>query len=144
MSGCRMPDPHARRTDYSTSPFCRVHKVSSYLCRPSHSLQQQHWSSRCTMIRQLLPSIRCIGTIGNALISSIAKRGFVATNPIWAKKMPDRPPPVNDDEFTESYLKGSGPGGQKIVGWPHYWQSICVLFLTRLLEPMSQVLCGSC
>ncbi|KIN06165.1 hypothetical protein OIDMADRAFT_17193 [Oidiodendron maius Zn] len=28
--------------------------------------------------------------------------------------MPDRPLPVREDEFTESYLKGSGPGGQKI------------------------------
>lgn len=71
------------------------------------------------MIRQLLPSIRCIGTTDNASISLIAKRSFAATNPIWAKKMPDRPPPVNDDEFTESYLKGSGPGGQKIVGLPY-------------------------
>jgi hypothetical protein len=134
-----------KETD-STSPFCRVRKVTSY-CVAFHipfNLQQQYWSSRCTMIRQLLPSIRCIGIIGNALISSIAKRGFVATNPIWTKKMPDRPPPVNDNEFTESYLKGSGPGGQKIVRQVHYWQSICVLFLTRLLEPMSQVLCGSC
>ncbi|KAE9374483.1 hypothetical protein N431DRAFT_464726 [Stipitochalara longipes BDJ] len=28
--------------------------------------------------------------------------------------MPDRPPLVHEDEFTESFLKGSGPGGQKI------------------------------
>jgi peptide chain release factor len=33
--------------------------------------------------------------------------------------MPDRPPPVSEDEFTESYLKGSGPGGQKIVSQSH-------------------------
>jgi hypothetical protein len=29
--------------------------------------------------------------------------------------MPDRPKPLNEDEFTEAFLKGSGPGGQKIV-----------------------------
>ncbi|KAH8799011.1 peptide chain release factor class I/class II [Hyaloscypha sp. PMI_1271] len=28
--------------------------------------------------------------------------------------MPDRPPLVHENEFTESFLKGSGPGGQKI------------------------------
>ncbi|PMD65165.1 uncharacterized protein K444DRAFT_483786, partial [Hyaloscypha bicolor E] len=28
--------------------------------------------------------------------------------------MPDRPPLVHEDQFTESFLKGSGPGGQKI------------------------------
>ena len=33
----------------------------------------------------------------------------------WGKKMPDRPPLVQEEEFTESFLKGSGPGGQKIV-----------------------------
>ncbi|KAI0998971.1 hypothetical protein K3495_g9226 [Podosphaera aphanis] len=30
------------------------------------------------------------------------------------KKMPDRPPPVAEAAFTEVFLKGSGPGGQKI------------------------------
>jgi hypothetical protein len=30
--------------------------------------------------------------------------------------MPPRPPPVNEDDITEAFLKGSGPGGQKIVG----------------------------
>ncbi|CAL3965974.1 unnamed protein product [Diplocarpon coronariae] len=28
--------------------------------------------------------------------------------------MPDRPQPVDETEFTEAFLKGSGPGGQKI------------------------------
>ncbi|KAI9049484.1 hypothetical protein LZ554_006515 [Drepanopeziza brunnea f. sp. 'monogermtubi'] len=28
--------------------------------------------------------------------------------------MPDRPQPVDESEFTEAFLKGSGPGGQKI------------------------------
>ncbi|EKD13515.1 uncharacterized protein L3040_008617 [Drepanopeziza brunnea f. sp. 'multigermtubi'] len=28
--------------------------------------------------------------------------------------MPDRPQPVDESEFTEVFLKGSGPGGQKI------------------------------
>lgn len=29
--------------------------------------------------------------------------------------MPDRPGPVDEKEFSEAFLKGSGPGGQKIV-----------------------------
>ncbi|KHJ36305.1 putative peptidyl-trna hydrolase domain-containing protein [Erysiphe necator] len=28
--------------------------------------------------------------------------------------MPDRPGPVDEKEFSEAFLKGSGPGGQKI------------------------------
>jgi hypothetical protein len=45
----------------------------------------------------------------------IAQRGIAASPVAWARKMPDRPPPVNEAEFTEAFLKGSGPGGQKIV-----------------------------
>ncbi|PVH85502.1 hypothetical protein DL98DRAFT_650925 [Cadophora sp. DSE1049] len=41
-------------------------------------------------------------------------RGIAATSPAWAKKMPDRPQPLDESEFTEAFLKGSGPGGQKI------------------------------
>jgi hypothetical protein len=33
--------------------------------------------------------------------------------------MPTRPKPLPEDEFTESFLKGSGPGGQKIVSRRH-------------------------
>jgi len=54
--------------------------------------------------------------VQNVLISSTVKRGITASSPSWLKKMPDRPPLVNEEEFTESFLKGSGPGGQKIVG----------------------------
>ncbi|OWP00467.1 hypothetical protein B2J93_778 [Marssonina coronariae] len=42
-------------------------------------------------------------------------RSISASLPAWAKKMPDRPQPVDETEFTEAFLKGSGPGGQKIV-----------------------------
>jgi peptide chain release factor len=46
---------------------------------------------------------------------SIARRGIAASAAACARKMPDRPPLVHEDQFTESFLKGSGPGGQKIV-----------------------------
>ncbi|KAE8447371.1 hypothetical protein EG329_010785 [Mollisiaceae sp. DMI_Dod_QoI] len=49
-----------------------------------------------------------------AATALIANRGVAASSSLWAKKMPDRPPPVDEDEFTEAFLKGSGPGGQKI------------------------------
>jgi hypothetical protein len=42
-------------------------------------------------------------------------RGITASSPACAKKMPDRPALVDESEFTEAFLKGSGPGGQKIV-----------------------------
>ncbi|KAF8851132.1 hypothetical protein BDZ45DRAFT_708029 [Acephala macrosclerotiorum] len=44
----------------------------------------------------------------------IARRGIKTSSSGWARKMPDRPPLLDEDEFTEAFLKGSGPGGQKI------------------------------
>ncbi|TAQ85634.1 hypothetical protein B7494_g6044 [Chlorociboria aeruginascens] len=42
------------------------------------------------------------------------KRGITVSSSKWQKKMPDRPPAIKDEDFTEAFLKGSGPGGQKI------------------------------
>ena len=38
-----------------------------------------------------------------------------ATAPALAKSLPPRPKPPPESEIEEFYLKGSGPGGQKIV-----------------------------
>ncbi|CCU77356.1 Peptidyl-tRNA hydrolase domain containing protein [Blumeria hordei DH14] len=43
-----------------------------------------------------------------------ACRSITSSLATRAKKMPDRPALINEDEFTEVFLKGSGPGGQKI------------------------------
>ncbi|RKF59234.1 putative peptide chain release factor-like protein, mitochondrial [Erysiphe neolycopersici] len=44
----------------------------------------------------------------------ILRRQFSRTSIFRKKKMPDRPPPIDENEFSEAFLKGSGPGGQKI------------------------------
>jgi hypothetical protein len=49
-----------------------------------------------------------------ALAASV--RTFTASCLPLMKQMPPRPPPVNEDDISEAFLKGSGPGGQKIVG----------------------------
>ncbi|KAA8573153.1 hypothetical protein EYC84_003667 [Monilinia fructicola] len=46
--------------------------------------------------------------------SIIIKRSICSTTPLWKKKMPDRPAPIDEADFTEVFLHGSGPGGQKI------------------------------
>lgn len=49
---------------------------------------------------RLVPNLRCcFSTLGAATL----------------KNLPPRPKPPPDAEIEESYLKGSGPGGQKIV-----------------------------
>jgi len=67
------------------------------------------------MLRGIFPDLIWKRALDLVTKGSIAKRGIAASSSAWAKKMPDRPPLVNEDEFTESFLKGSGPGGQKIV-----------------------------
>jgi hypothetical protein len=66
-----------------------------------------------------------LGSIFNALRTGLrheatlsfrgGKRTITACTAAWAKKMPDRPKPLPEEEFTEAFLKGTGPGGQKIV-----------------------------
>lgn len=46
-----------------------------------------------------IPSLQSFSTLGATLL----------------KNLPPRPKPPPDSEIEESYLKGSGPGGQKIV-----------------------------
>lgn len=67
------------------------------------------------MLQGRLPIIRRGLVLDYALTSHITKCSIATTPAKWAKKMPDKPKPPPEDEFTEVFLKGSGPGGQKIV-----------------------------
>ncbi|RFU26897.1 hypothetical protein B7463_g9459, partial [Scytalidium lignicola] len=70
-------------------------------------------SGRCMMLRRFVPKIRHPG-LKDGLRRPVWGRGIFVSAITYAKKMPDRPPPVREDDFTESFLKGTGPGGQKI------------------------------
>ena len=67
------------------------------------------------MFHRLISGARRRAVAGHASKNSLPARGIAVSPAAWARKMPDRPPLVHEDEFTESFLKGSGPGGQKIV-----------------------------
>lgn len=47
-------------------------------------------------------------------LATVPARGFIFTTPLPKQQMPPRPKPPPEDEIEEAYLKGSGPGGQKI------------------------------
>lgn len=47
--------------------------------------------------------------------TTIAAASFSTTPTLLDTKRPSRPKPPPDEEFTETYVKGTGPGGQKIV-----------------------------
>jgi len=60
------------------------------------------------MLRTLLPRLGKLGA------GASAPRALSTTPLQSAKAMPQRPPPVPEEEFTEAFLCGTGPGGQKI------------------------------
>lgn len=64
------------------------------------------------MLRPLRP--KCL-IPSPQLVRAIAPRPFATTTPALKKSLPPRPKPPPDSEIEEFYLKGSGPGGQKIV-----------------------------
>ncbi len=77
------------------------------------------------MIRSLISCIEGRLVIEHAVRGSMARRGIAASASAWARKMPDRPPLVDEGDFTESFLKGSGPGGQKIVCGDQLSSGLC-------------------
>jgi hypothetical protein len=90
------------------------HKRSDFIilscdCKPRLMAIER---ARCTMLQRLLPWLRG-ARLGNC--AAVTQRCLSTSSSLWKKKMPDRPPPINEEDFTEVFLKGSGPGGQKIV-----------------------------
>ncbi|KAJ3486685.1 hypothetical protein NLG97_g6566 [Lecanicillium saksenae] len=84
------------------------------------------WSScsptmQCLLRRaRVTPLAPCCSSSLPSYISStasattVARRPFTSLPSVLQKSMPSRPKPPPDSEIEESYLKGSGPGGQKI------------------------------
>ncbi|TVY87309.1 putative peptide chain release factor-like protein, mitochondrial, partial [Lachnellula willkommii] len=70
--------------------------------------------AKCTMLQEGFRILRRSLVLDHALTSYITKCSITTTSAKWVKKMPDRPKPPPEEEFTEVFLHGSGPGGQKI------------------------------
>lgn len=62
---------------------------------------------RAARLRNGIPSLRAA--------ASAATAPFTTSGALPVKQMPPRPKPPPEEEILESYLRGSGPGGQKIV-----------------------------
>ena len=95
------------------------HHTTSPLHQP-HDDYRINWKKssiarKCTMLRAALPCLRVVRRLNDVIGNGLTKRGFAVSPSQLAKKMPDRPPLVAEDDFTEKFLCGSGPGGQKIV-----------------------------
>lgn len=82
--------------------------------------QSAYRKSLRVMIRDLFSFTLTQNLSRNFTVPNMSKvmmgRKFSRALIMRKKKMPDRPPKVDEKEFTEVFLKGSGPGGQKIVG----------------------------
>jgi hypothetical protein len=90
------------------------------------------------MIRELLSCIKRRPLLEHFAGCSTVQRGIAATSSAWVKKMPDRPPPVNEDDFTEAFLKGSGPGGQKIVGLYQLDLMLVIMLDPKLITKLTE------
>ncbi|KAI1391231.1 RF-1 domain-containing protein [Hypoxylon trugodes] len=74
------------------------------------------------MTTMILPSLLVrpfripLASIGQRVSSALPSRPFISVSAPLLKNtnMPPRPKPPPDEEIEESFLKGSGPGGQKI------------------------------
>ncbi|KAL2760788.1 hypothetical protein ACRALDRAFT_1066763 [Sodiomyces alcalophilus JCM 7366] len=64
------------------------------------------------LARHLQKSVH--GIFGFPRAAAPLQLALFSTSALALKQMPSRPKPPPDDEIEESYLKGSGPGGQKI------------------------------
>lgn len=64
---------------------------------------------------------------------SLVTRHFTSQNVVKAAQMPPRLV-LNEEDLEEAYLKGSGPGGQKIV-CRHFYGSPLLRFLTTDISP---------
>ena len=93
--------PH-RRLLRDTRPHLRLRPVWHGPTTPNSM-----FLTRLKLRLDLLPAPTSLRTLGT-------------TTPWMQKAMPPRPKPPPDEELEESYLKGSGPGGQKIVPCTRY------------------------
>jgi len=85
--------------------------ISSLFPTFAHSV---YTATQCAMIRVFTSRISRISSIEHAATKTTLRRSFTRSPWTMVKKMPDRPPHLPEEEVTEAFLKGSGPGGQKI------------------------------
>ncbi|CEJ80950.1 Putative RF-1 domain-containing protein [[Torrubiella] hemipterigena] len=73
---------------------------------------------RCIALRRTIPSIQTScqphSPLSQRWLSSTASASLSFSSPHNIKQLPPRPRPPPEEEIEESFLKGSGPGGQKI------------------------------
>jgi hypothetical protein len=107
--GYRCPSLRLARATYVNSFQLEDCPLIVYCARPTarDCLQNQHASMRPPLLWRF-HVIRCLPSKASALIRSFAVSSHVLKN-----AMPQRPT-LPDSELHHVYLKGSGPGGQKI------------------------------
>ena len=59
--------------------------------------------------------VRSVVIPGGGGIPAARVASFATTTPSLLRQMPTRPKPPPEEDIEEFFLKGSGPGGQKIV-----------------------------
>ncbi len=63
----------------------------------------------------MLRAISSFGPHAGKRTSDVLLRCMTTSSQRPAKQMPPRPPFIDEADIIEAFLKGTGPGGQKIV-----------------------------
>ncbi|KAI1407266.1 RF-1 domain-containing protein [Hypoxylon sp. FL1857] len=68
------------------------------------------------MLPQMLRPVRTLLSIGPRVAPDFPSRSFFSASPALLKNtnLPPRPKPPPEEEIEEAFMKGTGPGGQKI------------------------------
>ncbi len=61
----------------------------------------------------------CKAVMATRSVLAFSRRRFTSSPPAAAAQLPSRSV-INEDDLEEAFLKGSGPGGQKIVCQPSF------------------------
>lgn len=131
------PRKYARqRTDITnTITITNESFQSSGLSYAEDKEEQNKSNNGLMMLRHLsiLQASSCLIpklAVASAKPIALAAYSFTTTSPALAgRALPPRPKPPPESEIEESFLKGSGPGGQKIVRsfFPHFSPGCCLL-----------------
>lgn len=120
-SKLRTPEQPGRRMSGPVSDPLSAPHVPNSMQRPRADfrvlhLDNSHDMKSHTVFRAIRGSPYIEHNVRSVLSTGPRLRApFVTATAQFAKQMPPRPKPPPEEEIEESFLKGSGPGGQKIV-----------------------------
>lgn len=125
------PNLSYRKTFLVRSPKGRLGDLVS-IQSTIEALLGHTWQVHQDDLSTMLYSYGCKATVRfTKSFVTFSKRTFASTSPVAAAQLPPHPK-IKEADIEEAFLKGSGPGGQKIVRLSTVENSISCRLLTSL------------